>query len=177
MLQLDAANVKSYPGTGTSWSDLSGTGTISTNYNSVLYNAAGYFNFDGTNQYSQGTNPNFSNTAITFTSWCRLKSNPTAYSQIIGSAGSSGAIYVIPNSSNVFGQFSFTTNGNIGSGSVNIPLDQVQNQLAKFKAKENIVVFCRSGNRSGQAKSILEQNGFSNVTNGGTWQDIELLLK
>ena len=62
-------------------------------------------------------------------------------------------------------------------GSVNIPLDQVQNQLAKFKDKENIVVFCRSGNRSSQAKSILEQNGFTNVTNGGTWQDIVLLLK
>ncbi len=66
--------------------------------------------------------------------------------------------------------------GNV-KGSVNIPLDQVQNQLAKFRAKENIVVFCRSGNRSGQAKSILEQNGFSNVTNGGTWQDILSLLK
>ena len=62
-------------------------------------------------------------------------------------------------------------------GSVNIPLDQLQNQLAKFKDKENIVVFCRSGNRSSQAKSILEQNGFTNVTNGGTWQDIVLLLK
>jgi rhodanese-related sulfurtransferase len=62
-------------------------------------------------------------------------------------------------------------------GSVNIPLDQVQNQLAKFKDKKNIVVFCRSGNRSGQAKSTLEQNGFTNVTNGGTWQDIVLLLK
>jgi rhodanese-related sulfurtransferase len=48
--------------------------------------------------------------------------------------------------------------------------------LSKFKAKENIVVFCRSGNRSGQAKSILEQNGFSNVTNGGTWQDINAVI-
>ena len=66
--------------------------------------------------------------------------------------------------------------GNV-KGSVNIPLDQVQNQLAKFKAKENIVVFCRSGNRSGQAKAILEQNGFKNVTNGGTWQDILSILK
>ena len=65
--------------------------------------------------------------------------------------------------------------GNV-KGSVNIPLDQVQNQLAKFKAKENIVVFCRSGNRIGQAKSILEQNGFSNVTNGGTWQDINAVI-
>lgn len=61
--------------------------------------------------------------------------------------------------------------GNV-PGSVNIPLDQVQNQLAKFKNHENIVVFCRSGNRSGQAKAILEQNGFTNVVNGGTWQQI-----
>ena len=56
--------------------------------------------------------------------------------------------------------------------STNIPLDQVAVNLDKFKGKENIVVFCRSGNRSGQAKNILEQNGFTNVTNGGTWQDI-----
>lgn len=61
-------------------------------------------------------------------------------------------------------------------GSTNIPLDQVSNQMAKFKDKQNIVVFCRSGNRSGQAKSILEQNGFSNVTNGGTWQDVNAVL-
>lgn len=56
--------------------------------------------------------------------------------------------------------------------SINIPLDQVAVSLDKFKGKESIVVFCRSGNRSGQAKNILEQNGFTNVTNGGTWQDI-----
>ena len=65
--------------------------------------------------------------------------------------------------------------GNV-KGSVNIQLDQVQNQLAKFKDKEYIVVFCRSGNRSGQAKSILEQNGFTNVTNGGTWQDVNAVI-
>lgn len=61
-------------------------------------------------------------------------------------------------------------------GSVNIPLDEVSNQLSKFKNKTNIVVFCRSGNRSGQAKTILEQNGFTNVTNGGTWQNIKTLV-
>ncbi|MFV7234761.1 rhodanese-like domain-containing protein [Flavobacterium sp. ZB4R12] len=61
-------------------------------------------------------------------------------------------------------------------GSTNIPLDQVANQLAKFKGKEQIIVFCRSGNRSGQAKLILEQNGFTNVTNGGTWQDVNEAL-
>jgi phage shock protein E len=59
------------------------------------------------------------------------------------------------------------------NGSTNIPLDQVASQLEKFKEKEQIVVFCRSGNRSGQAKMILEQNGFKNVINGGTWQDVK----
>ena len=61
-------------------------------------------------------------------------------------------------------------------GSTNIPLDQIKNQMAKFKGKNNIVVFCRSGMRSSQAKSILENNGFSNVINGGTWNKIDKLL-
>lgn len=65
--------------------------------------------------------------------------------------------------------------GNV-KGSVNIPLDQIPNLLSKFKGKENIVVFCRSGNRSSHAKSILEQNGFTNVTNGGTWQDVNAVI-
>jgi rhodanese-related sulfurtransferase len=57
-------------------------------------------------------------------------------------------------------------------GAVNIPLDEVQRQLSKFKDKQNIVVFCRSGSRSSQAKSILESNGFHNVINGGTWENV-----
>jgi rhodanese-related sulfurtransferase len=62
-------------------------------------------------------------------------------------------------------------------GAVNIPLGTVASQLAKFKGKENIIVFCRSGNRSGQAKTILEQNGFKNVVNGGTWEEVNQFVK
>ncbi|HLV52361.1 MAG TPA: rhodanese-like domain-containing protein [Flavobacterium sp.] len=61
-------------------------------------------------------------------------------------------------------------------GAVNIPLDRLENQLGKFKGKENIVVFCKSGNRSGQAKRILEKNNFRNVINGGSWQNVQTLL-
>ncbi|MEG2307842.1 rhodanese-like domain-containing protein [Chryseobacterium sp.] len=61
-------------------------------------------------------------------------------------------------------------------GAVNIPLDKISGQLSKFKGKKNIVVFCRSGNRSSQAKSILEKNGFQNVVNGGTWQNVNSLI-
>ncbi|MEP7239084.1 MAG: rhodanese-like domain-containing protein [Ferruginibacter sp.] len=73
------------------------------------------------------------------------------------------------------------TPGEFGSGhvkgSVNIPLDSIPNQLAKFKNKKNIIVFCRSGARSGQAKNILQQNGFTNVINGGTWNNVSQFVK
>lgn len=62
-------------------------------------------------------------------------------------------------------------------GAVNIPLDQVKTRIAEFKEKEQVVVFCRSGSRSSQAKSILEQNGIANVVNGGTWQDVKSVLE
>ena len=61
-------------------------------------------------------------------------------------------------------------------GAVNIPLDKVSGQLSKFKGKKHIVVFCRSGNRSSQAKSILEKNGFDNVINGGTWNNVQKVI-
>ena len=62
-------------------------------------------------------------------------------------------------------------NGHV-KGSVNIPLDQVASALSRFKDKKNIVVFCQSGGRSSQAKSILEKNGFNNVINGGSWNNV-----
>lgn len=49
---------------------------------------------------------------------------------------------------------------------VNIPLNTLSQEISKFKNKKNIVVFCQSGGRSGQAKSILEKNGIQNVVNG-----------
>jgi rhodanese-related sulfurtransferase len=60
-------------------------------------------------------------------------------------------------------------------GAVNIPLDKLTSQLQKFKDKKSIVVFCRSGNRSSYAKEILEQKGFRNVIDGGTWQNVNAL--
>ena len=63
------------------------------------------------------------------------------------------------------------------TGAVNIPLDSVTSHFSTFNGKENIIVFCRSGNRSGQAKAILEQNGFSNVVNGGTLQNVYHFVK
>lgn len=62
-------------------------------------------------------------------------------------------------------------------GSVNIPLDTVPAQISKFRNKKNIIVFCRSGARSGQAKNILQQNGIQNVVNGGAWDYVNQFVK
>ena len=62
-------------------------------------------------------------------------------------------------------------------GAVNIPLDNITQQIKNFDGKKNIIVFCRSGNRSAQAKQILEQQGFKNVLNGGTWENVNQFVK
>lgn len=66
--------------------------------------------------------------------------------------------------------------GNV-KGSINIPLDKLSGQLAKLKKDVPIVVFCASGMRSAQAKSILKRNGFTNVTNGGGWTSVRNAAK
>jgi rhodanese-related sulfurtransferase len=62
-------------------------------------------------------------------------------------------------------------------GSENIPLNNITAQLNKLKNKKNIIVFCQSGGRSSQAKTILEQNGFTNVINGGSWNNVNQFVK
>ncbi len=61
------------------------------------------------------------------------------------------------------------TGGHI-KGSINIPLDQLGNNLAKLKDKNKpIITCCASGMRSASAKSLLNANGYKEVYNGGGW--------
>ena len=39
-----------------------------------------------------------------------------------------------------------------------------------------ILLFCRSGNRSGKAKKILEENGYTNIKNLGSIEEAGLYL-
>jgi hypothetical protein len=63
VLCLDAGNTKSYPGSGTAWTDLSGNSNTGTLVNSPTYSSGngGFFTFNGTNNEvtttTQFTNP------------------------------------------------------------------------------------------------------------------------
>lgn len=62
---VDASNSKSYPGTGSIWTDISGNGNHFTLYNTPTYttvaSTGSYLTFNGTNQYARSANAiNFS---------------------------------------------------------------------------------------------------------------------
>lgn len=67
---------------------------------------------------------------------------------------------------------------NAGSckGAINIPVDQIENQLEKLKNQQQIVVFCRSGMRSNLAEQTLRKHGLNNVINVGTVDKIKKIL-
>ena len=60
-------------------------------------------------------------------------------------------------------------------GTTLIPLDELPNRLAEIPQDQDIVVVCRSGNRSQEGRDILLKAGFERVTsmNGGlsAWRD------
>tara|TARA_A100001388_G_scaffold74975_1_gene53285 strand:+ start:386 stop:1102 length:717 start_codon:yes stop_codon:yes gene_type:complete len=81
VLALDAANSESYPGSGTSWTDLTGNGFNATLVNSPTHNSdIGFISFNGTNQYANHTVPLIStgNIDFTFEVWFKMRTLPTA---------------------------------------------------------------------------------------------------
>lgn len=63
-------------------------------------------------------------------------------------------------------------------GSINIPLDQLSDNLKKLKDKEKpIITCCASGMRSASAKGILKAAGYKTVHNGGSWYKVQRYVK
>ena len=73
---VDAANYESYPGSGTTWSDLSGNGSNGTLINGPTFNSGngGYITFDGTDEWVSLIDNIGNPQQFTLSVWCR----PTA---------------------------------------------------------------------------------------------------
>ena len=90
VLCLDAANPKSYPGSGTTWTDLSSNGRNATLTNGVGYSSSnlGSLVFDGIDDYVQVSGTLVTSQA-TFISWIKRNGNQSFYSGIVFSRGTS----------------------------------------------------------------------------------------
>ena len=90
VLNLDAGNVSSYSGTGTTWTDLSSTGNNGTLVNGVGYSSVngGVMTFDGVNDYVNIANKaRINNTDFTYDFWFKVNSNPNTYQTIMSQIG------------------------------------------------------------------------------------------
>lgn len=106
VLFLDSANVKSYPGSNTVWTDLSGNGNHGTLNSGVGYSAnnMGYLTFDGTDDYVDcGNNASLDvNNNITASAWFYVNS-VGSYQAILGKVTSGYTLgWEIANSSGTF---------------------------------------------------------------------------
>jgi hypothetical protein len=105
VLCLDAANIKSYSGSGTVWKDLSGNGNDGTLVNGVGYSSDnnGAMVFDGSNDYVNITNQiQFERTdSFTISAW--IRSNNSNNNQIVNNENSSYRGY----------QFAINSSGNL----------------------------------------------------------------
>ncbi len=63
--------------------------------------------------------------------------------------------------------------------SVNIPYQDIANRIAEVSTDKDelIVVYCRSGRRSGIAQKTLQSIGYKNVVNGGGFNPLTKKLK
>ena len=58
-------------------------------------------------------------------------------------------------------------------GSINIPLQSLNSNIARIKKDKPVITCCASGMRSATAKSILQSKGFTDVHNGGGWMSLQ----
>ena len=88
-LCLDAGNTKSYPGSGTAWTDLSGNVRNGTLTNGPTYSSdnGGSIVFDGTDDFVQCSG-SLTVTAATFVAWIRRNGTQGSYDSILISRGS-----------------------------------------------------------------------------------------
>ena len=71
---FDALDKNSYPGTGTNWTDIISDATT-TLTNSPTFNSAGYFDFDGSNDYMSMTSDHSITAAKTISAWINTDSD------------------------------------------------------------------------------------------------------
>lgn len=158
VLCLDAANTKSYPGSGNTWYDSSGAGNHMTLFNSPAFSSAnnGVLQFDGVTQYGSIVGLNYSTSTFT----------------IVGAARYSGTTKgrVITSVTNnwLFGHYSGATERYYAEGWI-YQAGANDNNWRIYAATENYAADLRSFYVNNEAKAIdstLGSQGFNGLSIG-----------
>jgi hypothetical protein len=119
VLHLDAANIKSYPGSGNTWNDLSGNNNNGTINGPTHDSVNGIFTFDGSNDSVNLGNIDIITTAFSIEIW--FKGNPTqngSYNSFVTKdiPGSFGTFAMTSDENNNYVRFGY--NGTTGQKEV-----------------------------------------------------------
>jgi hypothetical protein len=171
LLNLDAANQRSYNGSGTAWNDLSGNGNTATLTGSPTYSTAnkGMFTFDGSTMYAR-ISKSLTQLSIgnTYSFETFAKRSATCNGQIIcGWQGFNGGV-LIQSSNRIFASDWYSTGVNtwataqVDSGITTL-IDTWYHSVATFNALGFIRIYV-----NGVLRASTDVSGFT-TSSGNLW--------
>ena len=178
-LALDAGNIKSYPGSGTTWSDLTSNSNDLTLTNGPVYSSTdgGIFDFDGTDDYATTSGSTLSISAsqdFSFDAWIKIDDtginsifNIGDYSLLTGfvfyTASPTGNLSVYTNNT-----FAFSSGAVTANAWAHVALSRSGSTVTVYLNTSSVGTFTQSAALSGQFDLAISKYGgsYSNAHNG-----------
>ena len=163
VLALDAGNPKSYPGSGTTWTDLSGNGNTGTLVNGVGYSGdnLGSLSFDGSNDAIDVGNVNPTSGA-TFSAWININGSNEGYGGIFNRWGSGGNSFWIGTLSNQSSSIQVYFNGLFVHNITSLELNTWM-LLAVSHTGSNVTSYINSSQTNTNASSLISSTGTTSI--------------
>jgi len=162
VLYLDAANTRSYPGTGTTWSDLSRSGNNGILTNGPTFNAGngGSIVFDGSNDYV--SLPTITNNIYTIDFWYKMGGNDGSYGYF-ASSGDNGFAIGEGGPGIGYGQF-YYWNSSVSTGLGTIPSTTNWNHICTLiNVSTNNIQIYGNGNQLSNSTISNMSTSVSNI--------------
>jgi hypothetical protein len=174
VLCLDAANGRSYPGSGTAWDDLSGNGNNGTLVNGVGYSGdnLGSLSFDGVDDRVDISPNNFNLSQFSVNIWFKTNNITTNYLRLIHKADTTGSTkgFLIA-SSQTDGKLVFVYQPNYMTGEVLkrstnlITTSTWYNITMTYNSTSGIKIYFNGAEDAGETSTSPDVNWISNTGN------------
>ena len=166
VLNLDAANTKSYPGTGTTWSNLATTSNNATLTNGPTFNSAngGSIVFDGTNDYVSTALT--STNSFTWNVWYKTNTVSNGFRNIISIRTNSYILMLLDDDTNNMG---FWASDTLTSGP-SLNMGPISTNTWYF------ATFVREGNNITNGYKTYMNGSFRGNSNTGIWSSADPII-